>query len=529
MTGDPMAMVGGSAVLAADDKDGDYAPVISVVVVSYNTREWTLRCLASLSTATRHELDVIVVDNGSTDGSADAVGAAFPDVCLLRNPDNTGFARAVNAGSAVARGDYLLLVNPDGYLEPGSINALVAFARANPRYVICGGRTLTPEGDLDPRSCWSAPTLWSLASNALLLSTLWPRSRWFDPEAMGDYGRDHPRPVDVVTGCLLLVALDDWRLLGGLDERYFLYGEDADLCLRATALTGRACAVTPDAVMVHAVGESSATRPDKLEMLLRGRITLVRTHLPGWRGRLGVGLVVAGVAVRAAAARAGIRLERGWGDAWARRHQWWRGYPGAREGPDATVSRMPLEQSGEKITGRSSLRTGWERRRRFVRSILDPRSLAHAVRLLHYFHYTHVDEVGKVTMGPGVRPAPNVSFANGERISIGEGTRIGARTHLWAGSTSGRIDIGDDCNIAPLCFVTASNYGTEPGIALMDQVKQDEDVVIGNGVWLGAGVLVMPGVTIGDGTVVAAGAVVTKDLPPNVIAGGNPAKVIRAR
>jgi N-acetylglucosaminyl-diphospho-decaprenol L-rhamnosyltransferase len=355
VTGESTA-AGGPAVSVADEHHSDDPLVVSVVVVSYNTRDWTLRCLASLRTATRRELDVIVVDNGSTDGSADAVAVALPQVRLIRNRGNTGFARAVNAGSAVARGHYLLLLNPDGYLEPGSIDALVAFARANPQYVICGGRTLTPGGDLDPRSCWSAPTLWSLASSALLLSTLRPGSRWFDPEAMGDYGRDHPRSVDVVSGCLLLVALDDWRRVGGFDERYFVYGEDADLCLRATATTGRACAITPDAVMVHAVSESSATRPDKLELLLRGRITLVRTHLAGWRGRLGVGLMVAGVAVRAAAGRSGIRSDAGWSDVWARRRQWWRGYPATTSGSSATARHMPPEQSGDEITDRSDLR-----------------------------------------------------------------------------------------------------------------------------------------------------------------------------
>lgn len=354
-----MAAAEGPAVSVADEND-DGAPVISVVVVSYNTRAWILRCLASLRTATRHELDVIVVDNGSTDGSADTIATAFPDLRLIRNRANTGFARAVNDGSAVARGDYLLLVNPDGYLEPGSIDALVAFARANPRYVICGGRTLTPDGDLDPRSCWSAPTLWSLTASALLLSTLRPRSRWFDPEAMGGYKRDHPRPVDVVTGCLLLVTLDDWRALGGFDERYFVYGEDADLCLRATAATGRVCAVTPDAVMVHAVGESSATRPDKLELLLRGRITLVRTHLPGWRGRLGAWLLVTGVAVRAAVMSAGMRSHAGWREVWARRRQWWRGYPG-----DDRAGRQPATRAPEVPWSRAAWRAGirWRGRR----------------------------------------------------------------------------------------------------------------------------------------------------------------------
>jgi N-acetylglucosaminyl-diphospho-decaprenol L-rhamnosyltransferase len=491
------------------------AHVVSVVVVSYNTRDWLLRCLASLPEASSHDLDVIVVDNASADGSADAVAEAFPDVRLVRNDENAGFARAVNQGAALARGDRLLLLNPDGYLEPGAIDALVAFADAHPEYVICGGRTITPAGELDPRSCWAAPTLWSLLSSALMLSTLRPGSRVFDPEALGGFRRDRARPVDIVTGCLLLVSTADWAELGGFDERYFVYGEDADLCLRAAATTGRRCAITPDAVMVHAVGASSATPPDKRELLLRGRITVVRTHLPGWRGRLGGALIVAGVLVRASLERAGAGREAGWGEVWRRRRSWWRGYPPAAK--------------GAVVTGRTSLRTGTARQLRFARSILDPRSLLHAVRLLHYVHYTHVGETGKLTLGPEVRFAPNVSFANAERISIGARSRIGARCSVWAGDHGGAIRIGSDCNFAPQCFLTASNYGIEAGTRFLDQPKRDADVEIGDDVWLGTGVIVLAGVTIGSGTVVAAGSVVTRDLPPNVVAGGVPAKVLRER
>jgi GT2 family glycosyltransferase len=304
---------------------------VSVVVVSYNTREWILRCLASLAGASRRELEVIVVDNASTDGSAEAVAAEFPAVRLVRNAENVGFARAVNQAAALATGDHLLLLNPDGTLESGAVDALVDFSLSHPEYVICGGRTMTPEGELDPRSCWAAPTLWSLVCSAVMLSTLRPGSRLFDPEAMGRFRRDEARPVDIVTGCLLLIARDDWQALGGFDERFFVYGEDADLCLRATAATGRRCAITPDALMVHAVGASSATRPDKQELLTRGRITLARTHLPGWRAHAGAALIVAGVGLRALLWRVGVDRGDTWGEVWRRRRRWWRGYQAQRE------------------------------------------------------------------------------------------------------------------------------------------------------------------------------------------------------
>lgn len=301
---------------------------ISVVVVSYNTREWLATCLGSLPAASQsHSYEVIVVDNASRDGSADVVAEEFPQVRLVRNGENVGFGRAVNQGAALARGAYLLLLNPDGYLAAGALDALVRFARDHSQYVIVGGRTVTPTGDLDPRSCWAAPTLWSLWCSATLLSTLRPGSPWFDPEAMGRFRRDQARPVDIVTGCLLLVSLADWRELGGFDERYFVYGEDADLCLRATAQTGRRCAITPEAVMVHAVGASSASRPDKLELLLRGRVTLARTHLPGWRGRLGASLIVAGVWLRAVLERVGVGKQTNWREVWRRRGRWRGGYP----------------------------------------------------------------------------------------------------------------------------------------------------------------------------------------------------------
>lgn len=162
-------------------------------------------------------------------------------------------------------------------------------------------------------------------------------------------------------------------------------------------------------------------------------------------------------------------------------------------------------------------------------SVLDPRIYLHGLRVLHYYGYSHVSQVRKLTRGKDVSFAPNVSFRNGERITIGAGTRIGEYSTIWAGNSTGRITFGEKALLAPRVTVTASNYGIAKGIPPMDQPKAEDDIVIGAGTWLGADVVVVAGVTIGDGAIIAAGAVVTKDIPENAIAGGVPAKVIAYR
>ncbi|PVZ96374.1 acyltransferase [Amnibacterium flavum] len=129
----------------------------------------------------------------------------------------------------------------------------------------------------------------------------------------------------------------------------------------------------------------------------------------------------------------------------------------------------------------------------------------------------------------GVSFAPNVSFRNGERITIGAGSHIGERSILWAGNSTGRIVLGTKCLLAPGVVITASNYGIIRGTPPMDQPKIEKDIVIGDGVWLGAYAVVTAGVTIGAGAIVGAGAVVTKDVPPDAIVGGVPAKIIGTR
>jgi acetyltransferase-like isoleucine patch superfamily enzyme len=166
---------------------------------------------------------------------------------------------------------------------------------------------------------------------------------------------------------------------------------------------------------------------------------------------------------------------------------------------------------------------------RVVATVLDPGTYLQPIRLLHYYNYSHVRPRRRMTLGKDARIAPNVSIRNGERISVGAGTHIGERAYLWAGDSSGRITIGEHCRLGPEVFVTASDYGLQPGELIAFQERNERDVVIGNDVWLGARVFVGAGVEIGDGCVVSAGSVVARSLPPGSIAVGVPARIVRRR
>jgi N-acetylglucosaminyl-diphospho-decaprenol L-rhamnosyltransferase len=307
-------------------------PAVSILLVTYRCRESARACLASIAENTRLDHEVVVVDNASADGTAEMVQSDFPSAQLIALSGNVGFAAGVNRAAAEARGDYLLLLNPDTLVHPAAVENLVSFARAHPEHGIYGGRTLDPDGRVNPGSCWGAPSLWSLFCFATALSTVFKRTRLFDPESLGDWQRDTVREVDIVTGCLMLVPRALWEELGGFDPRFFMYGEDADLSFRARAL-GYRPAITPDSVITHEIGVSSATREDKLLLLFRGKATLLRRHWGPLRRQLGIRLLVAGVGLRAleAAALGRIRSESRrrasfWPGVWTARSRWIGGY-----------------------------------------------------------------------------------------------------------------------------------------------------------------------------------------------------------
>lgn len=318
--------------VAPDAPSSEATLDVSILVVSYNTRELTTACLRSvLEETVTSSFEVIVVDNDSSDGSADAIAREFPQVELLRLDENIGFARANNLASQTARGSRILLLNPDTVVLDRAIDTLVDFAKASPERGIVGGRTLFPDGSLNPTSVWGRPTLWSAFLHATCLSTAFPRTTFFSPRQMGSWKRDGVRQVDVVSGCFLLIKRNLWIELDGFDEEYFMYGEDVDLCIRASASRYRPL-FTPEATIIHHGGASEPVRDEKMIRLLRAQVRTMRKHWSRPGAWIGTQLLAAGAGARLIAAsvlRLTSRKERGvrgeaWGAVWRRRAEWTR-------------------------------------------------------------------------------------------------------------------------------------------------------------------------------------------------------------
>ncbi len=300
-------------------------PEISVVIVSYKVPDLLRACLASVQReVVGCSYEVIVVENASGDASADLVRTEFPGVRLIALDENIGFAAGSNLGARAAEGEYVLMLNPDTELVGDTLSALLRYARRHPEAGLVGGRTLNSAGELDPGSCWGAQSLWSLFCFASGMSTLFRHSRIFNPESLGDWPRDSAREVDIVTGCLCLAPRPVWNELGGFDEAFFMYGEDADLAARARK-AGYRPAITPEAVIVHHVGQSSLS-VEKREMTLRCRVALLRKHWSPPRARVGVALLQTGTGLRALGANVARSSGSTWPAVWRRRREWRGGY-----------------------------------------------------------------------------------------------------------------------------------------------------------------------------------------------------------
>ena len=240
----------------------DSVPLLSVIIVSVNTRKWIEPCLESLQKQRIFKsLEVVVVDNGSSDGSADTLRGRFPSVKLVRLDKTVGFGEANNIGAGQSCAPILLFLNPDTRLREDSLAPILARFEDHPRCGVAGGVVVDDRGRLE-RSAGSFPTLLSMGLGRFLryLPPARPILGRFSNQHWTGY--DRPHQVNWVTGACLWIRREVYNRIGGFDEGYFMYCEDVDLCYRVSQL-GFQCWFFPEGPIVHYGGKSPVPRPRK--------------------------------------------------------------------------------------------------------------------------------------------------------------------------------------------------------------------------------------------------------------------------
>ena len=231
-------------------------PGVSVIIVNWNTRNAVLRLLESLSAPdeeSAHELELIVVDNNSSDGSVEAIRREFPAVKLVAQTENRGFAGGVNPGTKVATQPFVLLLNTDAHTSRASIEEAARYMAGFPQVGILGPRILSPQRS-PQSSAWRDPSLTWMVLSAVGLSKLKP----FNFERYQEKPFTEAKEVDCVSGCAMMLRRDLLDELGGFDEDYFMYFEETDFCVRARR-RGKQVHHAPVGEFLHEEGGTSKT------------------------------------------------------------------------------------------------------------------------------------------------------------------------------------------------------------------------------------------------------------------------------
>ncbi|MBN1123713.1 MAG: glycosyltransferase family 2 protein [Sedimentisphaerales bacterium] len=238
---------------------------VSILIVNWNTKDLLRDCLVSVYEQTRDiSFEIIVIDNASSDGSAEMVKSEFPDVTLLENTKNLGFAAANNQGYHISSGRYVLLLNTDTVVLDEAIQKCVAFADEDPQIGVLGVRIEDSDGRMK-RDCYQFCSVLNLMISLPGFHRMFPRSRFFGREHMTWWDFDDIREVDVIGGCYMLVRREAIEQVGLLDEGYFMYAEEMDWCWRFQNAKWKNV-YNPHAHIIHYGGMSSAQNPGQMRV-----------------------------------------------------------------------------------------------------------------------------------------------------------------------------------------------------------------------------------------------------------------------
>ena len=236
---------------------------LSIIIISWNAKEFLKQCLQSIyeTVNTSVAYEIIVVDNDSSDNSPDMVKKEFPYVKLICNGDNLGFAKANNIGIKQSSGRYLCIINSDVKLQKYCLYRMMVYMDHNPEIGMLGPKVLNPDQTLQ-YNYKKFPTYWNTLCRSLALDTLFPKSRLFGSRLYSLIAIDSPCSLDVLVGCFWMVRRKALGEVGLLDEQFFMYGEDIDLCKRFVT-AGWEVVYFPDADAIHYGGSSSSNAPIK--------------------------------------------------------------------------------------------------------------------------------------------------------------------------------------------------------------------------------------------------------------------------
>ena len=261
----------------------DNRSTLAIIIVTYNSATEIGPCLDSLVGHTEpFPTTITVVDNASSDGTAGMVRDRWPGVQVIESPTNAGFSRANNLGIRATGGDYVLLLNPDTVAPPGAIQTLVRGLAAHPDAAIAGARLLSEHGF--PELSWGDPIgPWNELKRKVF-STLYHRKIRSIVRKVDQLSRQ-AREVSWVSGACMVIRRPDLEAVGLLDERFFMYTEDVDLCIAMTK-RGRTVLYVAGAELLHYRGRSAARNPATERLYRRSQLAYYEKHLPHWAGLL---------------------------------------------------------------------------------------------------------------------------------------------------------------------------------------------------------------------------------------------------
>jgi len=283
-----------------DNTNAGVQLTLSIIVVSYNVREFLEQALVSIKKAVENiSCEIFVVDNASSDGSPDIVAKKFPDVKLIRNSENLGFAKANNQAIRTSRGRYVCIINPDTIVQENTFFRVIEFLDNNAKVGAVGCKILNPDGTLQLACRRSYPTPWVAFTKIVGLARLFPKSKIFGRYNLTFLDPEQTAEVEAISGSFMVVRRETIDQVGMLDESFFMYGEDLDWCFRIRK-GGWKIYYLPTTQIVHFKGESSKKSPFEQRRLFYEAMHLfVKKHFGTSKALMPSWLLIVAVWIRA--------------------------------------------------------------------------------------------------------------------------------------------------------------------------------------------------------------------------------------